>query len=129
MGTEEGGNAVNRRVILKEVNNKFKRYNKNRDHRNFDTDQKGRVQKKAKFQWECEDFMGDVVKAGSLWENQIAFYIATMEHIKTYVEQKYDHLIWCSKQKKQDVSISEPVVVPTPGRKMTEIKKISFTRN
>ncbi len=76
-------------MVFKQDDKKPKRFNRNRDHRNTGGDRKGITPRKEKFQGACAELTCHVFEAGSSRVNQIASYTVTMEHMKTYVGQKY----------------------------------------
>ena len=65
MGIEEGGNAADRKVVVKEDAKKLKRFNRNGDCRNIDSDRNGGAPRKEKFQGACAKLTGHVFEAGS----------------------------------------------------------------
>ena len=71
---------------------------------------------------------GHVFEAGSSRVNQIASYAVTMEHMKTYVGQKYDPVVLETIEKMQDISLSEPTAVTAPDGTMTEIEKMKYDK-
>ncbi len=70
---------------------------------------------------------GHVFKAGSLRVNQIS-YTVTMEHMKTYVGQKYDPVVLETIKKMQDISLSESTAVTATDSTMAEIEKMKYSK-
>ena len=108
MGTNEGGSAAEKKVVMKEEKWKVKYFERNYDQWNDDDDQKGVVKKKEKFHGACADLQGHVFEAGVSCVNQTAKYDTTFEHIKTYVCQWYYPILLGTIKKMQDISLFQP---------------------
>ena len=51
-----------------------------------------------------------------------------MEHMKTYVGQKYDPVVLETIKKMQDICLSEPTAITAQDRTMTEIEKMKYSK-
>ena len=58
MGTKEGGNAIEKKAIVKDEDQKAIKLGRNQDCQNVDGDQRGLLPKKEKFQEACADLQG-----------------------------------------------------------------------